>query len=198
MQITLHQVKNTSYIVVDDLYTPEEVRQIKDEVKELLPLLERPTPVTTAVDEAGNVKNNGKKLYIDSYYPDRDKSNILRINRKLFCKELLNKATELNKFFAALYYCNSDYTLINQYGSGENYKPHEDNSVLSAITFFAFGEFSGGGLEFPEINTVIPFKENRTVIFAGCTTHATEKIIAEPDVSRISMVQFLNYVPRVQ
>jgi hypothetical protein len=194
MQITLNQVKNTCYVVVDDLYTSEEVSQIKDEVQRLLPHLQYASVSHTATDDKGNVKNNGKKLYIDPYYPDRNESDILKINRKLFCKELSDKATELNQFFATLHYCNRDFTLINQYGPGENYTHHTDDSVLSAITFFALGEFSGGGLTFPEIDVVVPFKENRTVIFAGCTPHATEKIIAEPGVFRISMAQFLSYV----
>jgi hypothetical protein len=191
MQITLNQVKNTSYVVVDDLYSHEEVVEIKAEVQRLLPHLQRATPRDTATDDNGDVKNKGKKLYLDTYYSDRNESDILRINRKLFCKELLDKATELNQFFAALDSCNRDYTLINQYSSDENYASHRDGSVLSAITFFGLGEFTGGGLEFPEVNVLVPFRENRTVIFAGCTPHAAEKIIAEPGVSRISMVQFI-------
>jgi hypothetical protein len=196
MQITLNQVKNTSYVVVDDLYSPEEVVQIKAEIQKLLPHLAYATTKNTAVDEQGNVKNNGKKLYIDAYYTNRNDSDILKINRKIFCKEVLDKATELNQFFNALYHCNSDFTLINQYKTGEKYLSHEDSSVISVVTFFGLGEFTGGGLAFPEIDVVVPFKENRTVIFAGCTPHAAQEIFAGPDASRISMVQFLNYVPK--
>ena len=192
MQITLNQVKNLSYVVIDDLYLPEEVVQIKDELRGLLPYLNEPSSVQTATDENGNLKKKSMGLFIDAHYANRDDSAILRLNRKIFCDDIVEKATELNQFFYTLRACNSDFTLVNYYSAGEEYKPHTDNSALSVITFFSLGEISGGDFEFPEVNKTIPFKENRAVIFPGCALHAAQKTTAEPGMFRISIAQFLN------
>lgn len=194
MQITLNQVKNLSYVVIDDLYLPEEVALIKAEIDNLLPHLEEPRVGDTAFDEDDNPQKKGRGLFIDRYYANRTDSAILRLNRKLFCDEIVNKATELNQFFYTLYRCNTDYTLLNCYAAGGEYKPHADKSALSAVTFFALGDIAGGDLVFPESGAVVPFKENRAVIFPGCALHAAQKTIAEPGMFRVSIAQFLNYM----
>ena len=194
MQITLNQVKNLSYVVVDDLYSSEEVIQIKAELDSLLLYLKEPTSLATACDENGNLKKNGMGLFIDGHYANRDDSAILKFNRKIFCKEIANKATELNQFFYTLCKCNSDYTLVNYYAAGGEYKPHTDDSAITVLTFFSLGEITGGDLIFPESGAVVPFKENRAVIFPGCALHAAQETIAEPGMFRISIAQFLNYV----
>ena len=193
MQITLNQVKNLSYVVIDDLYLPEEVLQIKNELQCLLPYLKEPSSVETAVDKDGIPQKKGMGLFIDSHYTNRDDSDILKLNRKIFCAEIVNKATELNQFFYTLRKCNFDYTLVNCYAAGGEYRPHTDVSALSVITFFALGDVAGGDLIFPESGAVVPFKENRAVIFPGCAVHAAQETIAEPGMFRISIAQFLNY-----
>jgi len=158
MQITLTQVKNLSYVVVDDLYSPEEVIQIKAEIDSLLPYLEESSFSKTAWDENGDLKKNGMGLFVDRHYANRDDSAILKFNRKIFCEEIANKATELNQFFYTLRRCNSDYTLINCYAAGGEYKPHTDDSAITVLTFFSLGEITGGDLVFPESGAVVPFK----------------------------------------
>ena len=193
MQITLNQVKNLSYVVIDDLYLPEEVAQIKTEIQTLLPNFNAPTALNTAIDKQNNIKHNGLKLYIDDHYVDRNASSILKINRKIFCDEIVNTATEFNQFFYAIRTCTSDFTLLNCYAEGEEYKAHEDRSILTVITFFSSGEISGGGLEFPNQGVVVPFKENRAVIFPGCALHASQPIIAKAGAFKTSIAQFLKY-----
>jgi hypothetical protein len=193
MQIALNQVKNLSYVVIDDLYLPEEVTQIKTEIQSLLPHLNKPTALNTATDEQGIIKHRGSKLYIDDHYVDRNASAILRLNRKIFCDEIVNTATQLNQFFYALRMCNRDFTLLNRYAEGEEYKAHEDNSVLTVMTFFSLGEINGGGLKFPNQGVIVPFKENRAVIFPGCALHATQPIVAKAGAFRMSIAQFLKY-----
>ena len=193
MIITPKQVKNLTYLVVDDLYEPSELLQIKAELQELLPYAQSPEQTYSAKNEKGNPIKTGTGISLDEHYNDRTKSAILNLNRKLFCKEILVKGVELNQFFYTIRMCNTDTTLINYYKSNEEYKRHRDTSALTAITFFALGEISGGDLEFPEVETVVPFRENRVVIFPGCALHAAKPTVAQENSYRVSMAQFLNY-----
>jgi len=136
---------------------------------------------------------NAHGLFLDEHYQDRNSSDILRLNRKLFCEELVVKATEFNQYFYTIRTCDFDATLVNFYGAGEEYKPHMDHNPITAITFFSLGEIEGGDFEFPEVNEIVPFKENRMVIFPGCAQHAAKQTQAKPGNYRVSMAQFLNY-----
>ena len=196
MQITLNQVKNLSYVVVDDLYLPEEVERIKNEAKALMRYVQTYDETHVSRDAKGNPNKNGVGLFLDNHYLDRSKSDILTLNRKIFCEELVIKATELNQLFYTLHTCNSDWTLLNYYASGKEYKPHRDTSAVSVVTFFSLGNVSGGDFEFPEVEVVVPFKENRAVIFPGCALHAAKQTIAAPDEYRLSVAQFLTYLPK--
>jgi hypothetical protein len=193
MQIDLIQVKNLSYVVVDDLYSSEEVTEIKAELHVLKQHAKSSAETGVALDEDKMPKKNAHGLCLDNHYAIRESSDILRLNRKIFCDELATKAPELNQQFYTLRYCNQDYTLVNFYGANEEYKKHRDNSCLTAVTFFSLGSIEGGDLEFPEANVVVPFKENRMVIFSGCVEHAAKQTIAKPDNYRVSIAQFLNY-----
>jgi hypothetical protein len=193
VQINLMQAKNLSYIVVDDLYLPEELEQIKAELYALKEYAKNPEETGGATDKNDAPKKNAHGLFLDKHYQDRNSSDILRLNRKIFCEELVVKATEFNQYFYTIRNCDSDNTLINFYGAGEEYKRHLDASCLTAITFFSLGEIEGGDFEFPEVNEVVPFKENRAVIFPGCAEHAAKQTRAKPGNYRVSMAQFLNY-----
>jgi hypothetical protein len=193
VQINLMQAKNLSYIVVDNLYLPEELKQIKVELRALKEYVKSPEETGVAMDKNETPKRNAHGLFLDKHYQDRNSSDILRLNRKLFCEELVVKATEFNQYFYTIRNCNNDSTLINFYGADEEYRPHRDNSALTAITFFSTGNISGGDFEFPEVNEVVPFKENRAVIFPGCVEHAAKQTQAKPGSYRVSMAQFLNY-----
>jgi hypothetical protein len=188
MLITPKQAKNLTYIVIDDLYEPEELLLIKAELQGLLPHLQNREATTSA-------NKTGGGLFLNAYYrEDPFKSAILSLNRKLFCNEIVTKATEVNQFFNIIGKCNSDNTLVNYYKSGEEYKPHIDHNPITALTFFSLGEIEGGDFKFPEVNEVVPFKENRMVIFPGCALHAAKPTVAKENAYRVSMAQFLNYV----
>ena len=192
MQINLMQAKNLSYIVVDDMYLPEELAKIKAELHKLKHHTEDPVNTRVAMYN-GVPQKNAKSVFLDDYYSDRNSSDILRLNRKLFCNELVTKATEFNQYFFTIGACNFDRTLINFYEATEEYKKHRDSNCLTALTFFSLGDIEGGDLEFPEVEVIVPFKENRAVIFSGCAEHAAKQTIAKPGNYRVSMAQFLNY-----
>jgi hypothetical protein len=185
------------YIVVDDIYSEEELKLIKTELIELIPRTLPVDKINSARDENNLYKKDCLSLWADEYYiGDRSKSNILNFNRKLFCEDLTSFAENVNSFFGHINNCDKDSTLINFYKSGEQYKSHRDASMLTAITLVEMGSVNGGGLIFTDFNEFITFKDNRMIIFPGCVEHKTESITTDINSYRVSITQFLNYGPR--
>jgi len=194
MDIQLLQKDNFQYVVIDDFYTPDELKLIKEELQELLPFAVESEKNDTAVDANGNLLKKALGLFLDNHYnSNRFESNILNLNRKIFFDEVVDECQKLNAFLSHIRYVTSDYTLINYYKNNEQYKPHRDDSILTAITFFSIGIFKKGQFTFPEYDIEIESKENRVVIFPGCIEHASLPIESEENNYRISMAQFLNY-----
>lgn len=194
MDIQLLQKDNFQYVVIDDFYTPDELKLIKEELQELLTFAVEARENDTAVDANGNLLKNALGLFLDNHYnSNRFESNILNLNRKIFLDEVVDECKKLNAFLFHIRGANSDYTLINYYKNNEQYKPHRDKSILTAITFFSLGTFKKGQFTFPEYDIEIESKENRVVIFPGCIEHASLPIESEENNYRISMAQFLNY-----
>lgn len=185
------------YILIDDFYNQSEIDLIKQNLIEIQNDLMPPSKdVDVAVTDDGNPKKNCLSAFLDNLYvTDRSKSNILNVNRKLFSSEVYEFVEKQNASFGAIRHCNIDTTLVNFYNENEKYLPHWDRTVLTILTTFSFGKFEGGEFCFPDFNETIPFKENQTIIFAGCVKHEAKpfKQITE-NALRISIAQFLNYI----
>jgi hypothetical protein len=193
MLIQAKQVKNFSYIVIDNMYEEDELAEIKKEIVSLLEHVKTPEETGAAVYESTVLKKSSGLFVDDLYLARREQSALLTFNRKLFCDEIVREAVKLNLFYKILNKCDYDRTILNFYQTGDEYKPHVDSCPITAITFFALGDIHGGDLTFPESNETVCFKENRTVIFSGCALHATTPVVTEPDGYRVSMAQFLTY-----
>jgi hypothetical protein len=182
------------YIVIDDVYSEEELKLIKTELVALVPYLKPVDEIGSAIDENNLYKKDCMSIWADEFFRgNRDASNILKANKKLFCKEITCPAEKINAFFGHINNCNKDVTLINFYKSGEQYKSHSDNTIITAITLIEIGSIKGGGLIFTDFNEFITFKDNRMIIFPGCVNHKTESITTDINSYRVSISQFLNY-----
>jgi hypothetical protein len=197
MIINLIDKNPLQYIMVDEVYSQEELKLIREELVQLLPHAITPKQLgTTAYNNIGELKKNCVSILLDDYYSkDRDKSNILRLNRKIYDPVLIKAGKSLNAYYGSLEKINYDTTLINYYGDNERYLPHADLTVLTAITTFSIGEFTGGHFELTEYNEVIDFKDNRMVIIPGCVYHQAKPIQCQDGSYRVSMAQFFLYAP---
>ena len=195
MILNSHKKDALEYIVIDDLYSEEELKLVKAELEELIlhaHPVEKMDSAKNSVNKA--YKKNCMSLWADEFYKEnRDISNILKASRKLFCDEIASYAKKINAFYGHIKTCDEDYTLINFYKSGEQYKSHKDNSIFTAITLIEMGNINGGGLIFSDFNEFISFKDNRMIIFPGCVEHKTEAIITSADSYRVSIAQFMIY-----
>jgi hypothetical protein len=193
MNITIHK-DPFEYIVIDNFYTEEELKLIWQEFTFLLhddKLFSGALAGSPLVN--GKSLRNGNGIYLDTAYTYRQISNILKVNRKMFDKELtaeLAKTTLIGKY---LRYSLVDNTLLSAYRSGGYYKPHRDNTTLTAISWHHKTPkcYTGGDLYFPEYNVQVEHKDNTLIIFPGPILHGVTDIVSQSESlldNRISLV----------
>ena len=194
MKISNIKTHGLDCVVVDDIYSEQELKDIKKELVSLIPYAIPPEHTYTATNKDGSYKKTCLSLGLDVHYiRDRSKSPLLNLNRKIFTEAFNDQLKEYSCFYKHLKTATRDITLVNYYKSKEKYEGHYDEFPLTALTFFELGKVSGGGIIFEEYDTKVDFKDNRTIIFPGCVTHATEPIITDEDGYRVSMAQFVTY-----
>jgi hypothetical protein len=187
------------YLKIENLYTEEELELIGDELIFLnhKSKLEGPEDTGSAKDSSDNLLKENRGLFLDDLYKRREISNILSINRKLFNKEYLEAYASLSFGYKSILECNQDTTLISYYENGGYYKPHKDNSMHTALTWFfeVPKMFEGGDLFFPEYNEKIEIQQNMTVIFPSFVLHSVEEVKMKENISqglgRYCMSQFM-------
>lgn len=185
------------HLIIDDVYTEDELKLIWSEIDFLTPNLLTPEGSgSAAVETDGGVtyRKRGSSIFVDSVFSNRKFSNILTLNRKIFEPEIIKAAKELHPFMGFMEYSNFDVTLLNRYENGDYYKPHTDLCVLSAITFFIDDAgFSGGEFQFSDYGHSVEQKNNRTIIFPGLIKHSVDEVVLnENSKGRYSMAQFLS------
>lgn len=183
------------YVVIDNFFDENELQEVNQEVSQLISFKHDKTSSATKLD--GSSKKTGEGVWVDSHYADREQSPILKYSGKIFSDYVVGSSIQLNAYFKNIRISNKDVTLLNYYDAvtGQSYLPHYDNSLLTALTFLKIGDFTGGDLEFTEYNEIVPFKENRTVIFPGCVEHYAKPIQElKPNSYRVSIAKFINFV----
>lgn len=192
MNINLIQKDGLSYVQIDEMYTEQEIQSIEKELLFLETLKQAPDMTKSAVKDGVSLKT-GHGIFLDGVFTNRDFSSILKLNRKLFDPKIAEGLAKQNCFYEHLLTTNHDLTLINFYGPKDTYNAHRDSSIFTAVTFFKIGEFSGGELSFVDYGVTIEPVAGRTVIFAGCTRHQAEPVVAEEGNYRVTMAQFIGY-----
>jgi Rps23 Pro-64 3,4-dihydroxylase Tpa1-like proline 4-hydroxylase len=166
---------------VEDVYTSEELSLIWEELDFLNKpeKLLSPGMTESATDSNGRLLKNNKGIFLDQIYgQNRQVSNILTVNRKLFNSSILNAGESW--FFNGRVVV-KDFTLISYYEEGGNYLPHSDDANLTALTWL-FKEprkFRGGDLTFTKFALTLPLKNNFMVIFPSQVIHEVSNVEAE-------------------
>jgi hypothetical protein len=182
---------------VDNMYSEAELRDIMYELSFLAKHNKMLLP-----EETGSAKLNEKPLkqnralFLDSIYSDRNFSDILRINRKLFSL----RVDTADPTFKMLYKSTADNTLISYYENSDYYKAHIDHATLTALTYF-YEEpkrFTGGNLYLPEYDITLECVHNRTYLIPSLVEHEAKEISMEEEyigkgLGRFCMAQFLSF-----
>ena len=172
------------HIIIDNFYTPEELKDVWLE----LDFLTHPSKLLTpdlsgsafVMDDQGNkvFKKKNKALFLDALYTYRDISNILRHNQKTWEDKFTQKCADANYLFNYLRTCNSDTTLVSYYEEGDNYAAHSDVGAITKLIWLYKEpkQFQGGELSFADFNHTIELKNNRMLMFPACVHHAVSAI----------------------
>ena len=190
-------------ILIDNYYNQEELDLIWEELnflgsKNKLHLGDDPRS-GSAVDKDSNPLKNNYSVSIDSLFAyDRNFSNILKVNRKLF-NEWDSIIRQNNHWFYKNLKCENDFTFLSYYENNNYYNLHQDDSFVTVLSWFYKEpkKFKGGDLIF-ENGQKIRVLNNRTVIFPSMIKHGVESIIMEEvdldkKMGRFCITQFLAF-----
>ena len=188
------------FIIVDDLYDPEELEEMGKEMQFLHDkgVFLVPVDSYSAWDENGFLKNN-KCIHLDEYFAKkREKSVILAKNRKIFNENILESSE--NWFFANfIKTCDYDSTLLSYYENNNYYRAHTDSAFVTGLCWF-YQEpkrFKGGEFLFPDYKVDIEVVNNRMIFFPSFIKHQVIEVRLEPkyqgkNLGRWCMTQFLD------
>lgn len=162
--------------IVYDYYTQDEQNLIWQELN-FLNKNGKLLPPTETGDQ--NSAPNKLGVFLDRLYKNnRNFSNILNVNRKIFkIKNLLYD----NPFSRHLNIVDYDLTMISYYEDQSYYLPHHDSYTISAVTTFWKTPklFSGGELKFTNYNYVPEMGHNTMILFPSYEIHEVSEIVME-------------------
>ena len=198
MKIQPHKLP-FEHVVVDDLFTEEELNLIWREIDFLDSKLLPPKDTGSAKDEKENLLKSNKGIFLDDIYTakGREVSDILKVNRKVFHENITKAATHLSPFYEFIKETNFDSTLINYYENNDYYDPHKDNALFT-IVIFLYREpkgFTGGNFLFSDYEHEVKLKANRMVLFPSIIKHTVTPIKTTsklPGYGRYSMSMFVS------
>jgi Rps23 Pro-64 3,4-dihydroxylase Tpa1-like proline 4-hydroxylase len=175
LQVTLCR-EPFEYLIVDNTYTEEELKLIFLELDfwTISGNMKGPEHTKSAKEEDGSFKKKNKGVFLDNVYADRDYSNILKLNRKIYKIQLDTPSVILNMLKGA----NHDTTLVSYYENESHYKSHRDLSVLTAVTYLYKQPkvFEGGDLILTEYGYAFEPWFNRTYIMPGAVKHEVSEV----------------------
>ena len=187
-----------SIAIIKDFYDERELGLIWKELDYLnskgkfLP----PEKTGAARDAKGNIIKSSKGLFLDEYYTNRNFSNVLTANRKIWTAT--EKLAKENINFRYLKSCNSDATLVNYYEDGDYYQRHTDTAVYTVLSYFYKEpkKFSGGNLKLLDYDIEVEVKSNMVIYMPSILWHEVTSIVMEQEFlnkgyGRYCMAQFL-------
>lgn len=191
------------HVIINNSFTPEELKLIWVELQFLTQPHKLQTPEKTGsayeVDLSGKKifgKNNSGVWLDEIFSKDRNLSDILRFNRKIFDIGFNDDLIKQHWFFKYLKFCNNDMTLLSYYEDGGYYKAHPDIATITVVTHL-FKEprmFEGGDLSFPDFDYNVGLVNNRTIIFPSVINHEVSnvKVTSDEELSgRFTISQFI-------
>lgn len=188
------------HLIVENMYNEEELELIWEELNFLTkPYKLNVSDSGTAKDSQGNFKSQSKSIVLDNVYCEKNVSNILIVNKKLFAGGYLNIFSQISPSCKSILYQKFSLTKLRYYEDGIQYLPHVDIFNYTAITFFHKKPkaFTGGELYFPEYNYTFECNNNNMILFPSCLLHASQTISMNKTFDclghgKYSMMQFLN------
>ena len=189
------------HIIIDNFLTDDEIESIKNEIKILLPNMKPGINMKPGMKQFAKLDKKNKNnlnIWLDDFYNNkRNESNILQYMKKIWNKDIMNfMDNTYSSIFRTYRYTAKDSTLLSAYKNNSFYKKHTDSGdgglFLTTNLMIGYG-FKGG--DFKLGNKVIPFKNNRLIIFESHREHSVTKIKTDnnPDNWRYSIQYFARF-----
>ena len=201
IEAQIEYVKQLPVVILDNFYDENETKLMMQELcyYNSTGALYEPEKVGVAHHDDGRVKKKGKSVFLDPLYNDRDFSNILRVNRKIFLKEITDQLCAEHHIFKYLQVCNRDNTMISYFENSDYYESHHDSACITVLSWL-YREprrFSGGDLII-ENDLKIDCFNNRTIVFPSILEHEVTKIEMDKrdmnqDLGRFCITQFISF-----
>ena len=165
------------HLIIKNFYNKEELELIWEELKfftKFGKLLEAPG--------FGGIPNktNSHALILDEIFSyQRNLSNILTVNRKLFRSETLKIFSKIHDCCGIASKANNDVTKLRYYHDGDYYEPHTDKTVQFLGFSYFFREpkkFEGGELIFPKYDYTFSCDNNSLIMMPGWVEHGVSKV----------------------
>lgn len=187
-----------NHIIVENYFSEQEYDLVWKELMFLYPRMRPPEGTSAAQDHRGVRQKKGIGIFVDNVYTDRGYSDILRVTRKVLCKEILDVAeNDLDLYYKLLKSVDRDSTLAQLYTNGDYYRAHRDTSVFTTITVLhkTPKQYEGGELYFPEFDYAIDLKDNQALIFPSILSHEVcevKQLNNNAEEGRFSISQLMN------
>jgi len=192
------------YIIIDEFLSKDALNKIKTEIKAISMFsTEGQVNHNNQISVNKDIKRNHNVWVDELFINRRDESNILKeIKNNIWSPITYDFYRNTKASIFRLYeLTNTDTTLLSIYKNGDFYKEHTDiagydrNSnekmFLTAVLMLKMnGDFKGGELVLQE--KVIPYKDNRLIIFESHRSHSVNKTITDdnPDNWRYTLQYF--------
>lgn len=197
MKITLYK-EPFHFLILDNVYTEDELKLIWTELDYLYAIRDlfflSPEKTKSATDSEGNLLKNNFGNFLQGFYVDRKYSHLMTLNQKIYRDDIIRHPDSW--FFNQEF--NAEGTLISYYENGGYYKPHNDNALLTACTWFwkEPKKFTGGNFKFSEYDLQLKIQNNCAVIFPSHIFHEVEPVCiseeyANQGYGRFCMTQFI-------
>ena len=169
-----------NYIIYDEFLNEEELSKVWNEMtfltspNKMLP----PEKSGSALDKDGKILKKNSVIFLETFYKDRNVSNISTVTNKIFDKQIYDDLIMVGGYFDYIKVTNAEYNLLSYYENNDYYEPHRDVSIFTALIWLNREpkKFEGGDLVFSELDETIEHKSNRLIIFPSFLNHAVTPV----------------------
>lgn len=202
MNGSILNVDKYKVIILDNFYEQHEYDAILNECLFLSKRnkLKLPEEIGSAAQNEILLKKNSG-VWLDSVYSDRNISDILFFNRKIFNPNIVNELINVDIIYRAISQTTKEDTLLSYYENDDYYDSHFDGSVITTISWFNKEpkNFTGGNLVFEsDEKLTVEYKNNRVVVFPSFLYHKVTPTKMNTDkiglgFGRFSLSHFIRY-----
>lgn len=198
------KIEPFEHIIIHDVFTPEELKNVWTEIEFLHPRLmrvgENDFDGGSAKDSSGNILKQNSVLALQDIYNYRSNvSYILQYMIALYNREDLATVAmcDLGYYFNLYLKATTHHFKLQYYENNDGYKAHKDEAVFSASLFLHKDpkNFTGGDFVFDEYDYIVSCETNKMVMFPSTVKHSVTpvKMLGDiPMTGRYSITTFKN------